>query len=273
MISRLPPALLAALLLGAALFGPGGTPAAASAGGIDTTCSLRVGWEPYDPFTFIDDNGLLTGADIELIKAVAEEIGCKLSFRGMPWNRILLEIEKGAVDVTSSASWTEERDEWAWFSAPYRRPEVALFVRKGEARNYPLDSLADIPRTGFRLGVIEGYFLGEDVARHIADPAFAALVEGAADYAVNLTKLLHGRIDGFLVDDVDVLRAEAQALGMLDSVERHPIQVEGVNLHYMFSRASVRRDVVNAFDQALARMKADGQVERIFQKFLSKRKK
>jgi polar amino acid transport system substrate-binding protein len=96
------------------------------------------------------------------------------------------------------------------------------------------------------------------------------LVEGAADYAINLNKLMHGRIDGFLVDDVDVLRAEARALGVLDAVERHPLQVEGVNLHYMFSRVSVSRDIVRAFDQALARFKADGRLDRIFQQFLKK---
>jgi polar amino acid transport system substrate-binding protein len=270
MIARLGAAPLAALLLGAALFASAGTPAFASARDTDAGCSLRVAWEPYHPFTFRASDGTITGADIELIKAVAQEIGCELSFRGMPWNRILLEIKKGAVDVASSTSWTKDRDEWAWFSAPYRRPEVALFVRKDEARDDRLGSLADVPRLGLRLGVIEGYFLGEEVARHMADPAFAALVEGAPDYAVNLNKLLHGRIDGFLVDDVDVLRAEAQALGVLDAVERHPLQVEGVNLHYMFSRVSVSRSVVDAFDQALARFKADGRLDRIFQQFLTK---
>jgi polar amino acid transport system substrate-binding protein len=271
MIGRAPAVLLATLLLGAALFAWGATPAIASSPVPNAGCSLRVAWEPYDPFTFRDDNGTLTGVDIELIKAIADEIGCELSFRRIPWNRILLEIQTGAVDASSSTSWTKERDRWAWFSAPYRKPEVALFVRKDEARNKRLNSLADVPQLGFRLGVIEGYFLGEDVARHMADPAFAALVEGAADYAVNLKKLLHGRIDGFLVDDVDVLRAEAQALGVMDAVERHPLQVEGVNLHYMFSRASVRREVVEAFDRALARFKADGRLDRIFQQFLGQR--
>ena len=259
-------ASLALLLLGAAV--AGAASAAEMEHGADPQCVLRVAWEPYEPFTFVNSDGVLTGADIEVIKAVAEEIVCALSFRGMPWNRILLEIEKGAVDVTSSASRTKERDAWAWFSAPYRRPEVALFVRKGESRNHRLRSLADVPGAGFRLGLIEGYFLGEEVASFMADPAFAALTESAADYAVNLTKLLHGRIDGFLVDDVHVLRAEAQALGVLDTVERHPVKIEGVNLHYMFSRKSVGRDLVDAFDQALARMRTDGRLDRILQEFV-----
>lgn len=266
MIRRLLKASLAVLMLGAALAGV--APAAETERSTGPRCLLRVGWEPYEPFTFVNGEGILTGADVEVIKAVAKEIGCALSFRGMPWNRILLEIEKGAVDVTSSASRTVERDEWAWYSAPYRRPEVALFVRKGESRNHLLNSLADIPRVGFRVGLIEGYFLGEEVASVMADPAFAALTESAADYEVNLTKLLHGRIDGFLVDDVHVLRAEAQALGVLDAVERHSLQIEGVNLHYMFSRKSVSRDIVDAFDQALARMRAEGRLDRIFQEFL-----
>lgn len=271
MIGKLLSASLAVLLLGAALNGP--APAIETQRSPAPGCRLRVAWEPYDPFTYVNSEGVLTGADIELIKAVAEEIGCTLSFRGMPWNRILLEIEKGAMDVTSSASRPPERDRWAWFSMPYRRPEVALFVRKGETRTRQLRTLADIRRIGFRLGLIEGYFLGNDVESLVADPAFAPLVEGAADYAINLNKLMHGRIDGFLVDDVHVLRAEAQALGVLDAIERHPLPVEGVDLHYMFSRQSVPRDVVDAFDRALARMKADGRLEHIFKKFLDDSKR
>jgi polar amino acid transport system substrate-binding protein len=267
MIERLLKASLTVLLLSAPLGGIVSTAAAGPAPG--GGCLLRTAWEPYDPFTFVDSEGILTGADIELLKVVAEEIGCELSFRGMPWNRILLEIEKGAVDVTSSASWTPERDKWAWFSAPYRSPKTALFVRKGATASHGLGELADVPRIGFRLGVIEGYFLGEEFARLMDDPAFFASVEGAADYPVNLTKLLHGRIDGFLVDDVDVLRAEAQALGVLDAVEQHPLEVEVVNLHYMFSRKTVSRDTFLAFDQALRRMKAAGRVDAIFQKFLT----
>jgi ABC-type amino acid transport substrate-binding protein len=48
-------------------------------------------WEPYNPFTFVDSEGILTRADIELLKVVAEESVCALSFCGMPWNRILFD--------------------------------------------------------------------------------------------------------------------------------------------------------------------------------------
>jgi hypothetical protein len=40
-------------------------------------------WEPYDPFTFVDSEGILAGANMELLKVVAEESGCALSFRGL----------------------------------------------------------------------------------------------------------------------------------------------------------------------------------------------
>lgn len=242
--------------------------AGAPAAGDSESCLLRVAWEPYGLFTFEDAAGNVTGIDIEVVKAVAGEIGCDLVFRELPWARILLEVETGAVDVSSSTSLTPERTEWAYFSRPYRQAEMALYVRKGESDEYHLEKLEDIAHADFRLGVIDGYFLGEGYAQAMEDPAFAAHVEGAADYKVNLQKLLHGRIDGFLVDDTAVLMEEARALGILDRVERHPLAIAGDDLHFMFSKKTVSADTVAAFDRALARLQEQGRISRIFERFL-----
>lgn len=228
-------------------------------------CVLRVAWEPYAPYTFRDESGEISGIDIEVIKAVAEGIGCELTYRELPWARILLEVENGAVDISSSTSLTPERARWAYFSRPYRRTEMALFVRRGESSSHRLDSLTDIMDSDFRLGVIDGYFLGEDFARLKEDPAFAAHVDPAADYATNLHKLAHGRIDGFLVDDVAVLMNEARALDMLDTIERHPLSIPGDELHFMFSKRSVAPEVFTAFDRELARLQAEGRFDHLLE--------
>lgn len=233
-------------------------------------CTLRVGWEPYGVYTFKNDEGVVTGVDIEVVRAVARELGCDLTFRELPWARILLEVEQGAVDVSTSTSHTPERARYGRFSRPYRPAEMALFVRKSESGRYPLTSLADVAASEFRLGVIDGYFLGEEFAHAMTDPLFAAHVEGAADYAVNLRKLLHGRIDGFLVDDVGVLIDEARDLGILDAVERHPLAIAGDDLHFMFSKKSVDPDTAAAFDRALERLEADGSIDEIFDRFIAR---
>lgn len=234
----------------------------------EAACTIRMGWEPYALYTFADKNGNLTGIDIDLIKAVAKEVGCEVTFRQVPWARMLLELENGVIDATSSTSRTPERDLFAYFSEPYRQAEMAIFVRRGEAENHPLADLSSIPGAGFKLGGIAGYYYGPEFAELMKDPNFAAQVDGAADYETNIRKLLHGRIDGLLVDDVGVALGEAKALGVGDQIERHPVRVAGDDLHFMFSRKTIDPATFEAINASLAKMIADGRVEEIIARYL-----
>lgn len=99
-------------------------------------CELRFGWEPYVPYQFAGAGGEVTGADIVLMRELAAAIGCEVVFKELPWARQLLELENGAIDVVMSASRTPERAEYALFSMPYRRAEMAIFVRRGTVAQY-----------------------------------------------------------------------------------------------------------------------------------------
>jgi polar amino acid transport system substrate-binding protein len=230
-------------------------------------CTLRVGWEPYAPFTFADENGAASGADIELIAAVADEMGCAVVPVELPWARILKEVEQGTLDVSTSTSRTPERDQWALFSKPYRETEIAIYVRRGETPRFALEELADVPSQQLRLGVIVDYYYGEALAEAASDPGFAAWIDGAPDYQTNIRKLVSGRIDGFLVEDVAVIEAELARMGMSGRVERYPLRIPGQKLHFMFSRKTVDPHLVAQVDAAVAQMRADGRLDAITAKY------
>ncbi len=231
-------------------------------------CTLRVGWEPYAPFTFADENGEATGADIDLITAVADAIGCAIVPVELPWARILKEVEQGTLDLSTSTSRTPEREQWALFSRPYRETEIAIYVRRGETQRFALQELADIPEQQLRLGVIVDYYYGEALAEAASDPGFAAWIDGAPDYPTNIRKLVSGRIDGFLVEDVAVVEAELARMGMSEAVERYPLRIPGQKLHFMFSRETVEPDLVAQVDATIAQMRADGRLDAITAKYL-----
>ena len=231
-------------------------------------CSLRVGWEPYAVYTFQDSDGHLTGADIELVRALGEELGCDLSFKELPWARVLHELEIGALDVATSASQTPEREAYARFSRRYRESEMAVYVRRGEAERHDFETLAALAESGFTLGVIAGYHYGDEFDALMRDQAFAGQVDPAIDYRTNIRKLLHGRIDGYLVEDVGVLVAEAEALEVLDQLERLKVRLPAEPLHLMFSSKSVEPALIEAVDAALLRMEQDGRLGRILGEFL-----
>jgi polar amino acid transport system substrate-binding protein len=226
-------------------------------------CDLSVGWEPYAPYTFADENGDAAGADIDLITAIAHEIGCTVTPVELPWARILREVQQGTLDVSTSTSETPEREAWGRFSEPYREAQVAIYVRKGESGHYDLQSLADVPAQQMRLGVIVDYYYGDVVAGEISRPEVVAWIDGAPDYPTNIRKLVNGRIDGFLAEDVAVMDTELERMGLADRVERYPLRIQGEKLHFMFSRETVAPDLVAKVDATLEQMRADGRLDAI----------
>lgn len=231
-------------------------------------CTLRVGWTAYAIYTFAGVDGQVRGIDAELITAAAEGAGCTVQFRELPWARILLELRSGGLDVTSSASRTPEREIYALFSQPYRQADMSVWVRRGEAGRFPLQRLADVQSARLRLGVVVGYAYGPEYAALARDPGFAAWIDGANGYETNITKLLHGRIDGFLVDDSGVMVGWVKKLGVEGLVARHPLALPGEDLHFMFSRASVSPERVAAIDASLVRMHAEGRAQQIIAAYM-----
>jgi ABC-type amino acid transport substrate-binding protein len=101
----------------------------------------------------------------------------------------------------------------------------------------------------------------------MANPTFARQIEVASDYATNLRKLIHGRIDGILADDVTVVMAAAKALGLHERLEKHPLAISGNVSHLLFSKRSVDPALVAAVNARLAAMKSDGRLQRILDQY------
>ena len=121
---------LAALTLTAALAGCGSS-ASSAAASTDTAAStaetsgenelekvkaagkLVIGVEgTYPPFTYHDDNGELTGLDVELGKVLAEKLGVEVEFQEAAWDSLLIGIDTGRFDtVINRVSITDERAE------------------------------------------------------------------------------------------------------------------------------------------------------------------
>lgn len=231
-------------------------------------CTLRAGHDSYGVYSYMDENGRAGGIDVDVIRAIARELSCLVSFVELPWKRTLLAIETGALDMTSSASLTAERQVFARFSDPYRQADVAIYVRSGESGRFQLQALRDVVTAGLRLGIVTGYYYGEDFSALMEDAAFVAQVDPAADYDTNIRKLLHGRIDGFIVDDSGVMVSAVRRLGVEDQVERHPLALPGDDLHFMFSRKTVDALRVEGINHAIVRMMKDGRLEEIMRTHL-----
>lgn len=108
------------------LFACGGSDSTTSeseeaAGGDGEITKLVAGTDAtYAPMEYIDDNGEIAGIDIDIVNAIAEELGIEVEFKNIGWEPLFPAVENGEVDfAVSSITITEERQESFDFTEPY----------------------------------------------------------------------------------------------------------------------------------------------------------
>lgn len=211
---------------------------------------------PYDPFEMEADDGTYTGFDVEMIAAVADELGLDYEFIATGFDA----ITSGSVfaanqcDIAASAiTITAEREESVNFSDPYFDADQSLLVKADSG----ITSLDDL--VGSQLGV-QSTTTGEAYAQENA-PEGVELVsyEAGADLFVALEA---GNISGIL-QDLPVNGYRATQDDTVEVVATYPTGEE-----YGFALPETGKDdLLAAVDAALATLHDNGKYDEIHAKW------
>ena len=107
---------------------------------------MIIGYDPtLAPMAYYDNNGQLTGFDIEFSKAVCEKLGIMAEFKEIEWSEKENELKKRNIDcIWSALSVTEERREHIKFSRVYMNNKQVIIIRKSNIFKYTdLESLSE----------------------------------------------------------------------------------------------------------------------------------
>jgi arginine/ornithine transport system substrate-binding protein len=93
--------------------------------------NLRIAFDvPYEPFEYKDENGELTGFEVELAEAMCEEMNANCEFVIQAWDGMIPGLLARKFDlIMSSMSITPERAERVLFSDPYYNTPGGWFAR------------------------------------------------------------------------------------------------------------------------------------------------
>jgi two-component system sensor histidine kinase EvgS len=83
----------------------------------------------YPPYEFIHD-GVADGYNIDILKAVANEMKLSIEIKPGPWKNVRHDIESGLADIVSGMYYSKKRDEKVDFSVPHILVYHNFFVRK-----------------------------------------------------------------------------------------------------------------------------------------------
>jgi polar amino acid transport system substrate-binding protein len=209
----------------------------------------------YPPFEFVNEEGEITGFDVDLINAIAKEAGFEVELVNTRWDGIFVALASGEFDaVISAATITEERAEMVNFSDPYFNAGQVITVRADETEIEGPEDLAGV-RVGVQLGTTGDIWLTEEtdaeVVRYDENTlAFQALANGDVDAAVADSPTA-----------AELVRANPEMdLKVLPGVytdEQYGIAVN-----------KERDDLLEAINEGLAAVKASGKYDEIYDKYL-----
>ncbi|VEP14233.1 Polar amino acid ABC transporter inner membrane subunit [Hyella patelloides LEGE 07179] len=94
---------------------------------------LKVGTEPaFPPFEMqAPDSNELTGFDIDLFRAIGEEVGLEIQFQSMPFDGLIPALQSKTIDAAiSGMTITAERAQTVDFSRPYFQSGLAIAINK-----------------------------------------------------------------------------------------------------------------------------------------------
>jgi L-cystine transport system substrate-binding protein len=216
---------------------------------------ITVGTEgTYRPFTFHEGgSGELTGYDVEVMEAVAEELGVEVQFEETQWDAIFAGLDAGRFDVIANqVSITPEREADYAFSKPYTVSPGVIVVKDGDTSISSFDDLTG--KTTAQSLTSNWYELAKDSGAEIQD------VEGWAE-AVALLK--QGRVDATVNDELTFL--DYQETEGDTSLEIAATTDDEAHNAFTFRKGS--DDLVAAVDKALGTLRKDGTLAEISEKY------
>ena len=96
----------------------------------------------WQPWTYHDESGALTGFDVEVGNLIAEGLGVKAEFVETAWDGILAGVDSGRFDIAcNGVGYTEKRQESYDFSSVYVYSEMVLVVREDDEEIKTIEDL------------------------------------------------------------------------------------------------------------------------------------
>ncbi|NVJ97040.1 MAG: transporter substrate-binding domain-containing protein [Alphaproteobacteria bacterium] len=229
---------------------------------------LAIAFFDWKPYHYRGEDGEPTGLDVELLRATFGAAGCDFDLKLMTWKRTLLAIKFGTVDASLGASRLAEREQYAWFSRPYRRETMVMFMRKPDLGSDNIMSLADVVTGEHRIGVLLGSWYGDEFsALYKADPALRKKVLQTPEYEVLFHWLLKDRVDvvfNDLFNGVHILKT----MDAMDQIGIHPTALNDDYIHFILSKLTVSEATVDAINESIAAFQRTEDYAKILHKYV-----
>ncbi len=220
----------------------------------NSQCHLNFGLADWRPLQYIDENGEAQGFQVGLVRAIADELGCSLSFIVGDWKEIIDGLKEGTIDFVPDATKTLEREQFANFSIPYRKDTFAIYVRKKDINNYKEQDIQSLKESRFRLAINRNFLYGNEIEAWQSDEKYNQSIIYSDNTEQNFDKLFSEEIDGF-VEDPYVMAYLFRSAKVKKIMTTLPLPIQSHHSCFMFSKKRISISFIEKFNSALNKVK------------------
>lgn len=158
------------------------------------TIALNPHFAPFEFKTIQDGKDTIAGADIEIAKAIGDELGVKVKFSEMSFDNVLASVQSGKADIAiSGISATKERQKIFDFSDTYYDSETVLLVKK-DATEKTYKQISDFSKKSI---AVQKGSIQENIAKaNLSDANVVPLAQPGE--AIN--ELKSGQVEGVVLE-------------------------------------------------------------------------
>ncbi|GHG72178.1 periplasmic solute-binding protein [Alishewanella longhuensis] len=229
---------------------------------LENTCVLRAGFDAWEPYHYLGQGQQAVGMDIDILQALAAELNCDLQLEQDTWTALLTKLRDGELDLLPGASRNIERENYAWFSEPYRQEQFVLYTRNDANLEF-----ADIPTllaAGNRIGLVSDYYYGEEIDSLYGSTPQAFVSAQIAE--LNLARLLDEDITAALEDSY-VATAILRRKGLDRDIVASSLRLPASDVHLMLSKTSISEAQLAELNAAINRLKQNGSLAQLLQQY------
>jgi polar amino acid transport system substrate-binding protein len=211
----------------------------------------------WPPMEYIDENSDLVGFDVDLINAIAEEVGLTIELKNTAWDGIFAGLANGAYDaIISSVTITEDRKAIMSFTEPYVNAGQVLLIKNSLTG---VNGIEDM--NGLKVGAQNGT-TGDIVLDEY--PEIKRMAYDEIGFAVE--DLMNGNISGVVCDSIT---ASEFVLGNENYAGNLRVAGEAFTDEYLaIAVQKSNPELLAQLDEGLAAVRASGKLDELVAKWL-----
>jgi ABC-type amino acid transport substrate-binding protein len=192
-------------------------------------------------------NGKFIGTSVDIVNKLKEELNETSDIEVYPWARSYKILKSNPNVMAFTAGKTKEREEMGLhFVGPLFTRKYVLFKKKGSS--IEINNIDDIKKQNLVLGCMR------DDWRSTFFKSKGIAVDEVTDHKVNIKKLLNGRIDLWILSDLEVGPTIREAGFSMSDIEPAFVFKEGQS--YMIFSRDTKPEIVKKWQNAFQNLES-----------------